>query len=157
MFTNGTIPDVIVHSLTKFIDDRGWLAELFREDEMSADLFPAMGYVSMTAAGVMRGPHEHADQADCFAFIGPSNFKVYLWDNRKGSPTFMTRQVVYAGEDAPRSLIIPRGIVHAYRNIGDRQGMVLNFPNRLYAGKGKKEPVDEIRHESNPGSQFLTE
>jgi len=24
---------------------------------------------------------------------------------------------------------------------------VFNFPDRLYAGKGKKEPVDEIRHE----------
>jgi dTDP-4-dehydrorhamnose 3,5-epimerase len=23
----------------------------------------------------------------------------------------------------------------------------LNFPDRLYAGWGKKEPVDEIRHE----------
>lgn len=157
MFKNGTIQDVVVRSLTKYIDDRGWLAELFREDEMPAELFPAMGYVSMTAAGVMRGPHEHADQADCFAFIGPSNFKIYLWDNRKSSLTYMTRQVVFAGEDAPRSLIIPRGIVHAYRNIGDRQGMVLNFPNRLYAGKGKKEPVDEIRHEGDPGSIFLTE
>jgi dTDP-4-dehydrorhamnose 3,5-epimerase len=69
----------------------------------------------------------------------------------------MTRQIVFAGEDAPRSLVIPRGIVHAYRNIGGGQGMVLNFPNRLYAGEGKKEPVDEIRHEVDPASIFRTE
>ena len=157
MFRNGTIRDVIVRNLSKIIDDRGWLAELFREDEISADLYPAMGYVSMTAPGVTRGPHEHADQADCFAFLGPSNFKIYLWDNRKPSPTYLTRQIVFGGEDAPRSLIIPRGIVHAYRNIGDRQGMVLNFPNRLYAGEGKKNPVDEIRHETDPTNIFLME
>ena len=157
MFRNGTIQDVIVRNLSKFMDDRGWLAELFREDEISADLYPAMGYVSMTAPGVTRGPHEHADQADCFAFLGPSNFKIYLWDNRKPSPTYLTRQIVFGGEDAPRSLIIPRGIVHAYRNIGDRQGMVLNFPNRLYAGEGKKNPVDEIRHETDPTNIFLME
>jgi dTDP-4-dehydrorhamnose 3,5-epimerase len=35
--------------------------------------------------------------------------------------------------------------------------MVLNFPNRLYAGEGKKEPVDEIRHEVDPASIFRTE
>ena len=109
----------------------------------------------MTAPGVKRGPHEHADQADCFAFFGPSNFKIVLWDNRKPSPTFMTRQIVYAGEDAPRSIIIPRGVVHAYRNIGEGRGMVLNFPNRLFAGEGKQHPVDEIRHEADPGTSFL--
>ncbi len=155
MFTNGTIQDVILRDLTKFKDDRGWLTELFRKDEIPAELYPAMGYVSMTEPGVTRGPHEHADQADCFAFLGPSNFRICLWDNRNASPTYMTRQIVFAGEDAPRSLVIPRGIVHAYRNIGERQGMVLNFPNRLYAGEGKKKPVDEIRHEIDPTSIFL--
>ncbi|HUI10816.1 MAG TPA: dTDP-4-dehydrorhamnose 3,5-epimerase family protein [Bacteroidota bacterium] len=157
MFTNGTIHDVVVRTLAKHIDDRGWLAELFRQDEVAAEFIPVMGYVSMTAAGVTRGPHEHADQADCFAFLGPSNFKIWLWDNRKASPTFMTRQIVYAGEDAPRSVIIPRGVVHAYTNIGAQKGMVLNFPNRLYAGDGKKSPVDEIRHESDPKSLFRLE
>jgi dTDP-4-dehydrorhamnose 3,5-epimerase len=157
MFKNGTIQDVGVRNLAKFVDDRGWLTELFRQDELSPEFLPAMGYVSMTAPGVTRGPHEHADQADCFAFIGPSNFKLFLWDNRKSSQTFMTRQIVFAGEDAPRSIIIPKGIVHAYRNIGERQGMVLNFPNRLYAGKGKKDSVDEIRHEIDPSSIFRME
>jgi dTDP-4-dehydrorhamnose 3,5-epimerase len=67
----------------------------------------------------------------------------------------MKRQVVYAGEDVPRVLIIPPGVVHAYKNIGDRPGMVLNFPNRLYAGTGKTSPVDEIRHESDPHSPYF--
>lgn len=155
MFTIGTVQDVVVRNLAKFIDDRGWLLEVFREDEVDPSFMPAMGYVSMTAAGVARGPHEHVDQADYFAFIGPSNFKVYLWDNRKESPTYMTRQIVEAGENAPRVLIIPRGVVHAYKNVGDREGMVLNFPNRLYAGRGKSSPVDEIRHESNPHSPYF--
>ena len=35
--------------------------------------------------------------------------------------------------------------------------MVLNFPNRLYAGEGKKNPVDEIRHETDPTNIFLME
>jgi len=32
--------------------------------------------------------------------------------------------------------------------------MVVNCANRLYAGHGRKEPVDEIRHEQDPGTIF---
>jgi dTDP-4-dehydrorhamnose 3,5-epimerase len=157
MFTRGTIHDVVVKSLVKFIDDRGWLTELFRGDEVDPQYSPVMAYVSMTQPGVARGPHEHAHQADLFAFIGPSNFKIALWDNRQGSTTYGTHQVVYAGEDAPKSVLIPPGVVHAYKNIGEKTGMVVNCPNRLYAGRGKKEPVDEIRHEADPASPFTIE
>jgi dTDP-4-dehydrorhamnose 3,5-epimerase len=148
-FKKGKIDRVVVRELAKYLDERGWLAELFRQDEIDPAYMPAMGYISMTQAGIARGPHEHVEQVDYFGFIGPSNFKIYLWDNRKSSPTYNVRQIVYAGEDSPQSVIIPPGVVHAYKNIGGKQGMVLNFPNRLFAGKGKKEKVDEIRHEEN--------
>lgn len=154
MFKNGNIEGVVVKNLVKFVDDRGWLTEVFREDELEEKYFPVMGYISMTQVGVARGPHEHVDQADYFCFIGPSNFKLYLWDNRKDSPTYMTRKIVYAGEDAPRSIIIPPGVVHAYKNVGGKLGMVVNFPNRLFAGKGKKDPVDEVRHEDDPNTIY---
>lgn len=66
----------------------------------------------------------------------------------------MVRQIVYAGEDAPKSVVIPAGVVHAYKNVGGKQGMVVNSPNRLFAGTGKKDPVDEVRHEDDPNSIF---
>jgi dTDP-4-dehydrorhamnose 3,5-epimerase len=154
MFKKGKIDGAVVKDLVKYIDERGWLSELFRQDEIDKQYMPVMEYISMTNAGIARGPHEHVDQADYFAFLGPSNFKVYLWDNRKDSPTYMTRQVFYAGEDAPRTVIIPPGVVHAYKNVGGKTGMVVNFPNRLFAGWGKKEPVDEIRHEDDQNSIF---
>ena len=154
MFKNGNIEGVVIKNLVKFIDDRGWLTEVFREDEVESKYLPVMGYISMTQAGIARGPHEHVDQADNFCFLGPSNFKLYLWDNRKDSPTYMMKKIVYAGEDAPRSVIIPPGVVHAYKNVGGKLGMVVNFPNRLFAGKGKKDPVDEVRHEDDPNTIY---
>jgi dTDP-4-dehydrorhamnose 3,5-epimerase len=155
MFKNGKIDGVIVRDIVKHVDERGWLAELFREDEIESRYMPVMEYISMTIDGVARGPHEHADQADYFAFIGPSNFKVYLWDNRKDSPTYMVRQVFCTGEDAPKSVVIPPGVVHAYKNVGGKTGMVVNLPNRLFAGRGRMEPIDEIRHEIDPHTIFL--
>jgi dTDP-4-dehydrorhamnose 3,5-epimerase len=154
MFREGVIDGIKVVELKKYFDKRGWLIEIFREDEIDSRYLPVMGYISMTEAAVARGPHEHRDQADYFCFLGPSMFKAYLWDNRRNSPTFMTKQVIFAGVDAPKSIIIPPGIVHAYKNIGDTMGMVVNCPNRLYAGRGKKDPVDEIRHEDDRDTIF---
>ena len=154
MFQEGKIHDVVIRDLKKFVDDRGWLAELFREDEVEQQFMPMMSYISVTHPGIARGPHEHVDQADMFAFIGPSNFKVYLWDARKNSPTFQNKFVFIAGEDAPKSVIIPPGVVHAYKNVGTSEGTVVNLPNKLFAGNGKKEPVDEIRHENFPDTLF---
>lgn len=153
-YRKGSIHDVTVKPLKKFLDERGWLAELFRSDELAPAIMPAMAYISMTQPGVARGPHEHVDQTDYFCFIGPANFKVYLWDARPGSPTCGVKQVLFAGLDSPAMVVVPPGVVHAYRNVGTENGIVFNGPNRLYAGPGKVEPVDEIRHEEKPDSPF---
>ncbi|HOP07004.1 MAG TPA: dTDP-4-dehydrorhamnose 3,5-epimerase family protein [candidate division Zixibacteria bacterium] len=145
---------VIVKRLTRHTDRRGWLIELFRSDEIEADYMPVMAYISMTHSGVVRGPHEHRDQADFFGFIGPSRFRLYLWDNRSDSNTFGKRMTLEAGEGDPAVVIVPAGVVHAYKNIGDVDGLVFNAPNRLYAGQGRGETVDEIRHEDDPASPF---
>ena len=41
-------------------------------------------------------------------------------------------------------MIIPCGVVHAYRNVSEVPGWVFNAANRLYAGEGKREEIDEI-------------
>lgn len=150
----GKIHDVVVRPLVKHLDERGWLSELFRHDELQGLMKPEMAYLSMTLPGVARGPHEHVEQTDYFCFLGPSNFKVYLWDRRSGSPSYGVRQVFFAGLDSPRMVIVPPGVVHAYKNVGTESGLVFNAPDRLYAGEGKKSPVDEIRHEDLEGSPF---
>jgi dTDP-4-dehydrorhamnose 3,5-epimerase len=153
-YTKGKIHDVTIKPLAKFLDERGWLVELFRNDELADEVVPVMSYISMTQPGVARGPHEHIDQTDYFCFIGPSNFKVYLWDARKDSPTFGVKQFLFAGIDSPLVLVVPPGVVHAYKNVGMENGIVFNAPNRLYAGEGKKSPVDEIRHEESADSLY---
>jgi dTDP-4-dehydrorhamnose 3,5-epimerase len=154
MFRDGPIGGVIFRKLTQFTDARGWLTELYRTDELDAQFHPVMSYISMTLPGVARGPHEHVDQADYFCFIGPSNFRLYLWDNRKNAATFRNRHAVVVGADNPQAVIVPVGVVHAYKNVGATPGIVFNCPNRLYRGRGRAESVDEIRHEDVPGSEF---
>jgi dTDP-4-dehydrorhamnose 3,5-epimerase len=153
-FHPGKIDDVIWKPLQKYHDARGWLCELFRQDEVVAEYLPAMAYISMSLPGIARGPHEHVDQSDFFCFLGPSTFKVYLWDNRLASRSYRARETALVGADNPMAIIIPPGIVHAYKNIGTEPGLVFNCPNRLFKGPAKKQPVDEIRHEENRESPF---
>jgi dTDP-4-dehydrorhamnose 3,5-epimerase len=153
-YIDGEIDGVVMRPLKHFHDSRGWLVELFRQDEVVQDWWPVMTYVSQTLPGVARGPHEHVDQTDGFAFIGPSDFKLFLWDTRPGSATLGRRTVVVLGESNAAAIWIPPGVVHAYRNVGQVPGLVFNAPNRLYAGWAKKEPVDEIRHEEAEPGKF---
>ena len=153
-FQPGEIKGAIVRDLRKFNDPRGWLCELFRHDELDGEFLPTMAYISSTMPGVTRGPHEHVDQADLFCFLGPSNFKLRMWDNRPDSPTFRYVMTVIAGADDPKAVVVPKGVVHAYQNIGAVDGIVINCPNRLYMGEGRREQVDEIRHEDDPNTPF---
>ena len=162
-FHPGEIDGITWQTLSFYHDARGWLCELYREDAIPVEFHPVMSYVSMTNPGVARGPHEHAEQADYFCFIGPGVFRVYLWDARPSSPTYGKKQARDVGEGTPHALIVPPGVVHAYRNIGNGPGIVFNAANALYAGPdragwrgphGTPDYVDEIRHEHDADSPY---
>lgn len=145
------ISGVIVKRLKKYTDQRGWLIETFRDDELPPSFEPKMGYVSMTHPGVARGPHEHRDQTDGFVFLS-GRFRLYLWENREGLEP--CAQTIDVGEENPVFVMVPPGVVHAYKNIGDSDAFVLNFPDQLFMGWDRSEPVDEIRHEDDVDSRF---
>jgi len=146
------IEGVSIKSLSRFSDERGWLSEIYRGDEESVS--PAMCYISFTNFGAVRGPHEHVHQTDLFVFNGPGDFELYLWDNRKNSRTFGKFEKIIVGESNKVKVTVPPGVVHGYKGISKEGSFCINLPDKLYAGKKKKEVVDEIRHEKDPSSKF---
>ncbi|PIR92131.1 dTDP-4-dehydrorhamnose 3,5-epimerase [Candidatus Falkowbacteria bacterium CG10_big_fil_rev_8_21_14_0_10_44_15] len=153
------IEGVITKKITISKDKRGWLAEFWRSDEMK-NFVPVMAYVSMTKSGFVRGPHEHVYQSDCFVFVGPGSFHLHLWDARTAthrhgpSQTAKQYEILRVGEKNPTLVIVPPGVVHGYKCVSKTDGYVINIPDKLYAGEGKKEEVDEIRWESNSQSPY---
>ena len=145
-----SIQGVVVKDLERREDERGWLFEAWRCDGNTK--VPEMTYVSFTNKGVTRGPHEHVYQTDMFVFLG--KFRLMLWDARADSPTFKNVMTIET-DIKPVMAIVPPGVVHAYKALED--GLVLNMPDRLYAGWRKTHPVDEIRHEADPESPYKTE
>jgi len=155
-FKKGEIERVVINKLNKFTDERGFLVETFRVDNLLDNLQPVMSYVSYTRPGIARGPHEHLKQTDIFCFMGPGNFMIKMWDNRKESKTYGYYMEIIGGEDNPIRVIVPPGVVHGYKNISPEvDGMVLNYPDKLYQGWDRKEEVDEIRHEDKEDEFYL--
>ena len=147
------IDGVIVKKLDRFNDERGYLAEFWRNDDSGYQA--AMGYVSVTLPGVVRGPHEHVYQSDCFVFVGPGKFDLHLWDRREASAT--KGEYMYLpdlGETAPTAVIVPPGVVHGYKATGEQASWCINLPDKLYKGVNKSEEVDEIRWEIDPESPY---
>ena len=146
------IEGVEIKKLTKNGDSRGWLAEFWRTDEINYR--PLMGYLSVTKPGVVRGPHEHQKQSDCFIFLGPGSFELHLWDRRAGSETRGEYFKQVFGEQNPALVIVPPGVVHGYKNVSDKDAWCLNLPDKLYKGESKKETVDDIRWEEKADSPY---
>jgi dTDP-4-dehydrorhamnose 3,5-epimerase len=148
------LPGVRVEALPVFFDERGSLHELFRTDEIPAGFKPLMACSSWSHAGVTRGPHQHVGQDDYFTFAGPSDFRVYLWDDRPGAAGAAKGWFINTGAQAPAHIHVPRGVVHAYRNVGKISGLVVTVTSLLFKGEGRRDPVDEIRHELNANSPY---
>lgn len=146
------IEGVIIKELGKYEDERGWLTEIYRHDEV--DINPAMGYVSLTLPGVIRGPHEHRYQTDLFIFVGPGRFELHLWDRREGSATKGEHLVLEAGDGSPKFVTVPPGVVHGYKCVSDGPALSINLPDKLYKGVGKRDEIDEIRWEKDPASPY---
>ena len=148
------LPGVRVEALPVYPDPRGSLHELYRSDEIPKGFNPVMACCSWSQPGVTRGPHQHVMQDDYFVFAGPSDFRVYLWDDRPDSAKASRGWFINTGASAPSRIYVPRGVVHAYRNIGNVSGVVVTVTSLLFKGEGRRDPVDEIRHELNPNSPY---
>ncbi|NCT55133.1 dTDP-4-dehydrorhamnose 3,5-epimerase [Candidatus Falkowbacteria bacterium] len=147
------IENIIIKKITKYEDNRGYLSELFRKDDLNGYL-PEMAYLSYTEPNIIRGPHEHKFQSDLFIFLGPGNFRLYLWDRRENSQTKGESLEIEVGELNPVSVLVPPGVVHGYKCISEVSALSLNFPDKLYRGEAKREEIDEIRWEEDENSPY---
>ncbi len=147
------IEGVVIQSLKRYEDERGWLSELYRTDEQDHQV--ALCYISWTRPDQARGPHEHFLQSDYFVFTGPGTFRLYLWDSRVESPTYLAQMRLDVGEENPTTVLVPPRVVHAYKCTSKTIGQVINLPDKLYKGVLKAREVDEIRHEEKEPSPFI--
>ncbi|MGM0887467.1 MAG: dTDP-4-dehydrorhamnose 3,5-epimerase family protein [Bacillota bacterium] len=125
------IEGVKVKKLVKHCDDRGFFAELVRDDE--PELLSRFGQAScsMSYPGVIKAFHYHEKQDDLW-FFPSGNAQVVLFDLREGSSTKGETDVYYMGEENPIMLLIPKGVAHGYRVLGQKPATILYFTTESY-------------------------
>lgn len=135
------IHDVQVRELQVNADERGRLAEIFREDWPEYDIDPAMAYYSMTDPDIIRAWHRHLEgQID--HFVCPTGrVKVAIYDDRDDSPTQGELDEIVIGEHVQRVVRIPGDCWHGFKAISDDPAMLINFPTELY----DYDDPDEVR------------
>ena len=120
-------------------DDRGCFLEIARlgvglaSGFESAQVSAARGY-----PGSVKAFHFHVKQTDLWVpFRGM--LQVALCDLRRESPTFGVRNTLYLGELRPWQLLVPPGVAHGYKVIGDTTATLVYVTDRHY------DPADEGR------------
>jgi len=111
-------------------EKRGYLMEVVRADE---DLLKKFGQTVFTVAykGMIKAFHWHQKQDDLW-FVASGQARIVLYDKRKDSPTYKQTQVIYAGTDNYKLIVIPIGVVHGYQVLGDEPVLMFYHITETY-------------------------
>jgi dTDP-4-dehydrorhamnose 3,5-epimerase len=135
------IRGVRVAPIALWPDDRGYFLELMRSGQGLAAEFPKESTqvsAALTYPGAIKAFHFHRRQTDLWA-VTAGMFQVALVDLRPESETFGLRNTLYVGTLRPWQILIPPGVGHGYKVIGDQAAMLVYVTDRFY------NPEDEGR------------
>jgi dTDP-4-dehydrorhamnose 3,5-epimerase len=137
--TNSTdlIDGVHVQQFPLWPDDRGYFLEIGRLGNGLIEEFPTDSTqisAALSYPGTIKAFHYHLHQTD-FWVASQGMFQVALVDLRKGSRTFGLRNTLYVGTLRPWQILIPPGVGHGYKVVGQDAGMLIYVTNRIYNPK----------------------
>jgi dTDP-4-dehydrorhamnose 3,5-epimerase len=139
------IHDLVVERLRVIPDERGRLMEIMRRDD---SFFSGFGqvYLSTIYPGVVKAWHYHRIQEDRFTCI-KGTIKAAFYDDRENSPSRGVLNVIYLGEHNPCLVVIPAGVYHGWKCVGESEAYVINVPSEPY----NRSNPDEYRVDPHSG------
>ena len=138
-FNRLEIPDVILCEPQFFVDERGYFAETFKQDELDNFVGYSIKFCqdneSKSTFGVLRGLHyqlaPHA-QTKLVRVIKGSVLDVAI-DIRKGSPTFGKHVAIELSAENKRQLLVPRGFAHGFLVLSTEAVFTYKVDNYYFA------------------------
>ena len=131
------IEGVAVRPFDLWPDDRGYFLEVARMGQGLSAGFPAESTqvsAALSYPGIIKAFHYHLHQTDLWV-PATGMFQVTLVDLRPESRTFGRKNTLYAGALKPWQLLIPPGVGHGYKVIGEQPAILVYVTNRLYNPK----------------------
>jgi dTDP-4-dehydrorhamnose 3,5-epimerase len=142
------IAGVEVKPFTLWPDDRGYFLEVARLGQGLVAGFPSESTqisAALNYPGIIKAFHFHRFQTDYWV-TAAGLLQVALVDLRRGSITYGAKNTFYLGALRPWQLLIPPGVAHGYKVIGEQPSMLVYVTNRTY------DPKDEGRIPYNDAS-----
>ncbi|MFA6524986.1 MAG: dTDP-4-dehydrorhamnose 3,5-epimerase family protein [Patescibacteria group bacterium] len=104
--------------------------EVLRDDE---SLLKKYGQTTFTVAykGTIKAFHYHEKQDDLW-FVATGKAMIVLYDLRESSPTFGETQVISAGTDDYKLVVIPIGVAHGYKVLSDEPVLLFYHTTESY-------------------------
>ena len=123
------LPGVKVYELKKFPDDRGFFAEVFRQDwkDLLGDEWVVQANLSYSYPGIIRAWHRHLKgQVDYFIVLKGA-IKICAYDEK-------SKQLdeIIASEHKLQVVRIPGHYWHGTKNVSNEPSLTLYFVTRLY-------------------------
>jgi dTDP-4-dehydrorhamnose 3,5-epimerase len=128
------IEGVRIQPLSLFPDDRGYFLEVQRIGQgLAAEFVPERSQVAaaLNFPGVVKAFHFHLHQTDCFTPV-KGMLQLALVDLRVGSGTFGLRNTIYMGAWRLWQVLIPPGVGHGYKVIGNEESLLVYMTNQFY-------------------------
>ncbi len=143
------LPGVKFQDLRKNIDERGFFAEIIRDDwkELLDDDKLVQANLSFSYPGMIRAWHRHnRGQIDYFIVLKGS-MKICAYDDRAGSPTKGQLDEIVTSGERLQIVRIPGQYWHGTKALGDQPSLLVYCVNRLYDASN---PDEERRAWNDP-------
>jgi dTDP-4-dehydrorhamnose 3,5-epimerase len=143
------LPGVSVRDINKMIDERGFFAEVLREDwkEVMGDDKLVQANLSFSYPGTIRAWHRHdRGQVDRLIVLQGS-MKICAYDDKQGSETKGSLVEIIASEEKLQLVRIPGQYWHGTKTLGVKPSLSLYCVNRLY---DSNDPDEERRAWDDP-------
>jgi dTDP-4-dehydrorhamnose 3,5-epimerase len=140
---------VRVYDLKANVDERGFFAELFRQDwrDLLGDDSLVQANLSYSYPGMVRAWHRHdRGQVDYFIVLEGS-LKICAYDDNQKSTTYRQLDEVLASGRRLQVVRVPGHYWHGTKALGDKASLTVYCVNRLYDGKN---PDEERRPWNDP-------
>jgi dTDP-4-dehydrorhamnose 3,5-epimerase len=131
-------PDLIegirIHPFPLFPDDRGYFLEVLRVGEGMPAGFPTTSTqvsAALSYPGTIKAFHYHRHQTDLWVPV-QGMLQVGLVDLRPDSATYGERNTLYVGHLRHWQILIPPGVAHGYKVIGENAAMLVYVTDRHY-------------------------
>jgi len=128
--------DGVRYRLTRPVSHRqGHLTEVFRADWGLTEAPIVQVNLTITFTGEVRAWGIHRFTVDRL-FAATGSLCIVCYDGRRESPTFRCVNEFLLGERNQGLVVIPPGVYHGWKNIGNDEATIVSMPSRLYDHDG---------------------